>query len=463
VVKGDPDSGLLYGVHGTTMEPNGTGDKKVQAYNFRIALTDDPGNRVEITKPDNYDPARYALLVRLKELYPWKSFTDIFAWSRMPNGKTDINNSGGFSTDVIGENWDYPEANYEERAKIWQFHEDYTKGLLYFVGHDESVPEFVREQMLQWGYPKDEYTDNNHWTHQLYIRECRRMVGELVMTQHHCQGHEVVSDEIGWAAYTMDSHNCDRQVVNGMAKNEGNVEVGGFGPFPIAYRAITPKQEEATNLLVPVCLSASHIAYGSIRMEPVFMVLAQTAAIAANLAIDRQEGIVQKISAEEIMTEFRNNPLADGSQPEIMIDNNTENIIVTGDWKTEIDSWKAYGADYYSDDSKGRTFKSVKYVPEILQEGNYDVYLFFPKINDVSSHTIVTIYDGSKPQDIIVTTADIIVEGQTSGEWVNIGNFHLPAGKTNYIEITNKKADGVITADALLLIPDRKNNPINNL
>jgi hypothetical protein len=397
------------------------------------------------------------LLLRLKALYPWKSHTDIFAWSRMPNGKTDINNSGGFSTDVIGENWNYLGASYEERAEIWKFHEDYTKGLLYFVGHDESVPEFVREQMLQWGYPKDEYVDNNHWTHQMYIRECRRMIGELVMTQHHCQESEVVADEVGWAAYTMDSHNCDRQVVNGMAKNEGNVEVDGFAPFPISYRAVTPKQKEATNLLVSVCLSASHIAYGSIRMEPVFMVLAQTSAIAANLGIDKYDGIVQKVSAEEIMAEFKNNPKADGSQPEIMIDNNQENVIVTGDWKTEIDSWKAYGSDYYSNDSKGRTFRSVKYVPEIPQESNYDVYLFFPKVKEVSSHTIVTVYDGSIPQDVIVKSVDIIVEGQTSGEWVNIGNFHFLIGKENYIEITNKKADGVIAVDAVLLIPDKNN------
>jgi hypothetical protein len=456
VVKGDPASGLLYGVHGTGVAPNGTGDRKVQAYNFRVTLTDDPENRVEITRPDNYDPSRYALLARLKERYPWKSFTDIFAWSRMPNRKTDINNSGGFSTDVIGENWDYPEASYEERARIWKFHEDYTKGLFYFVGHDESVPAFVREQMRQWGYPKDEYVDNNHWTHQMYIRECRRMVGEVVMTQHHCQGREVVTDGIGWAAYTMDSHNCDRVVVNGMAKNEGNVEVGGFGPFPVSYRAITPARAEATNLLVPVCLSASHIAYGSIRMEPVFMVLAQAAAIAASLAIDNEEGVVQEVSAAGIMAEFRNNPLADGSQPEILIDNDAGEVVVTGEWKTVRDSWKAYGTDYYAADPGGGAFKSVRYVPVIPRAGDYDLYLFFPKVANASSRTTVTVHDGARSREVTVRNVDVIVEGQTSGEWVPIGTFRLPAGRASYLEVTSKEADGVVIADALLLIPGKK-------
>lgn len=319
IVRGDSASGLLYGINPDPILPDGTGNKKVQAYNFRIALTDRPENRVEITRPDNYDPQRYELLVRLKEKLPWKTPYDVFIWSRMPNGKTDINNSGGFSTDVIGENWNYPEADYPERERIRKFHEDYTKGLLYFIGHDPRVPDSIRREMLRWGYPKDEYTDNGHWTHQMYVREARRMIGPVVMTQHHCLGEETVTDGIGWAAYTMDSHNCDRHVVNGMVKNEGNVEIGGFGPYPVSYRAVTPRAEEARNLLVPVCLSASHIAYGSIRMEPVFMVLAQSSAIAACQAIDRCGGCVQRVDVAAVMDEFAGNPLADGSQPELFI------------------------------------------------------------------------------------------------------------------------------------------------
>ncbi|HOJ65357.1 MAG TPA: FAD-dependent oxidoreductase [Paludibacteraceae bacterium] len=300
--KGNPTSGLLWGISPNPVLPNGTGDKKVQAYNYRICLTDKPSNKVEITKPDNYQPEKYELLIRLKEKQPWNSLNDIFIWSMMPNRKTDINNRGGFSTDMIGMNWNYADASYDERKRIIKEHEDYTKGLLYFVGHDERIPLKIRNEMLKWGYPKDEYIGNSNWSPQLYVREARRLVGEKVMTQHHCQGKEIVSDPIAWAAYTMDSHNCDRHVVNGMVKNEGNVEVGGFPPYPISYQSLVPKRKEASNLIVPVCMSASHIAYGSIRMEPVFMVMSQSAAIEACQAIDAKVG-VQDVDANKVLSE----------------------------------------------------------------------------------------------------------------------------------------------------------------
>lgn len=455
-IKGDSTSGLIYGINPAPVNSNGTGDKKVQAYNFRITLTNRPENRIPITKPDNYNPSRYELLLRLKELHPWNKHTDVFIWSDMPNGKTDINNFGGFSTDVIGENWNYPDADYEERARIWKFHEDYTKGLLYFVGHDERIPESIRNQMLEWGYPKDEYTDNGHWTHQLYVREARRMIGELVMTQHHCQGRETVTDGIGWAAYTMDSHNCDRHIVNGMVKNEGNVEIGGFSPYPISYRAITPKQNEVQNLLVPVCLSTSHIAYGSIRMEPVFMVLAQSAAIAAGQAIDKYDNCVQKVDAKAILKEFRENPLADKSQPEILIDNHdTSHVQRTGEWKTEI--WKAYGPDFFSDDSKGKNLKTIQYTPVIPVDNLYEIYAYFPKVQNATTQTHIDIYDGNELHKKIIRSSDIVVEGQTSGEWVSIGQYKLTKGMDNYVRISNEEADGIVVADAVLFIPATDN------
>ncbi len=300
VSPGESDSGLLWGINPAALDEQGSGDTLVQAYNFRICLTDDPENQVPITQPDNYDATRYELLARLFAAQPDKQKTNqYFIWSKMPNDKSDINNRGGFSTDMINENHAYPEANYDERAAIVQAHEDYTKGLLYFYTSDPRVPTELQQEVQRWGYPKDEYLDNGHWSPQLYVREARRMVGDYVMTQAHCVGKETVDDPVGLAAYTMDSHNCQRIVVEkdgaAMVKNEGNVEVGGFPPYPIAYRSITPKPAEATNLLVPVCLSASHIAFGSIRMEPVFMVLGQSAATAAALAIDSEQS-VQEIS-----------------------------------------------------------------------------------------------------------------------------------------------------------------------
>jgi hypothetical protein len=222
----------------------------------------------------------------------------------MPNHKTDINNRNGFSTDMIGANWEYPDGSYEKRKQIFKEHLDYTKGMLYFVGHDLRIPESIRKEIALWGYPKDEYEESDHFTPQLYIREARRMIGRMVMTQDYCQHKLTANDPIGWAAYTMDSHNCTRLVVNGMVKNEGNVEVSPNGAYNISYRAITPKENECSNLLVPVCLSASHIAYGSIRMEPVFMVLGETSALAACQAINDHTNCVQDVNSQEVMNTF---------------------------------------------------------------------------------------------------------------------------------------------------------------
>jgi hypothetical protein len=304
VISGDPSSGLLSGISDNKLTAVGKGDKLVQAYNFRICLTDSVENMIPITKPEGYDPKKYELLVRLFEAQPNdRKIGNYFIWSRMPNRKTDVNNRGGFSTDMIGANHNWPEASFEERKKIFEEHLSYTKGLLYFYVSDRRVPAALRDFVSKWGYPKDEYVDNNHFTPQLYIREGRRMVGEYIMTEHNCRGNEVVADPIGMAAYTMDSHNTQRIVVDGMVKNEGNVEVGKFPPYPISYRAIVPKAKECTNLLVPVSLSASHIAFGSIRMEPVFMILGQSAAIAAVHAIDKKT-TVQDVNYEALRAEL---------------------------------------------------------------------------------------------------------------------------------------------------------------
>lgn len=300
VTPGDPESGLVWGITPASLAEQGSGDSLVQTYNFRICLTNAEDNRIPITQPENYDATRYELLARLFEAQPdMRSINQYFIWSHMPNAKTDINNRGGFSTDMINWSHSFAEASYEEREEIIKAHVDYTKGLLYFYTTDPRVPTELQEEVKQWGYPKDEYTDNGNWSPQLYVREARRLIGEYVMTQANCQGKEVIEDPVGLAAYTMDSHNCQRIVVDGQVKNEGNVEVGGFPPYPISYRSIIPKQEQADNLLVPVCLSASHIAFGSIRMEPVFMVLGQSAATAAVQAIDAEQS-VQEIDYSQL-------------------------------------------------------------------------------------------------------------------------------------------------------------------
>lgn len=283
VVKGDPSSGLLPGVNPNAGGTDGQGDARIQAYCYRMCLTDDPANRVFVEQPEGYDEQDYELLFRAIE----QGEKIFFKLNKVPNRKTDSNNDKGFSTDYIGSNYDYPEASYAERYLIAAAHERHQRGLIWTLQHHPRVPEYLRSFYAPWGLPLDEFEESGHWSPQLYIREARRMVGDFVMNEHHIFLRSPVADVIGLGSYTMDSHNVQRHVsAEGFAVNEGDVQIKLKGPYPISYRAIVPKEEECVNLLVPVCLSASHIAYGSIRMEPVFMVLGQSAATAAALALE---------------------------------------------------------------------------------------------------------------------------------------------------------------------------------
>ena len=304
VIKGDSTSGLLPHIN-TTPGEEGNGDSRVQAYCFRMCLTDVPGNRVSVKKPEQYNEQEYELLFRAIEAGYKGPF---FIMSDMPNNKTDSNNKGPVSSDYIGCNYQYPEGNYETREAIAKAHEIYQKGLLWTLSNHPRIPEEIREYFSKWGLPLDEFEDNGHWPSQLYIREARRMLGDFVMTQDNCTLESIAEQSIGMGAYGMDSHHVQRYIdENGYVKNEGDVEVRVSAPYPISYRAIVPKISECTNLLVPVCLSASHIAYGSIRMEPVFMILGHSASIAACMAIDKNCHI-QDLPYEEL----KNNLLENG-------------------------------------------------------------------------------------------------------------------------------------------------------
>ncbi|MFK7694851.1 FAD-dependent oxidoreductase [Paenibacillus sp. HJGM_3] len=286
--EGKPDSGLLPGIMDVEPGVQGEGDRSVQAYNFRICLTNVVSNRIPFPEPPNYEPSQFELLLRYIRAGVW----DAMQLNKlMPQGKSDLNNWGGVSTDHIGANHAWPEADYVTRERIYQDHVHYNMGMLYFLANDERVPSAIRAAVRQWGLPADEFRATGGWPHQLYVREGRRLVSDYVMTERHCRRFEVAGDSIGLAAYTMDSHNCRRLVLDGRCINEGNVEINPTGPYPISYRSIVPKADECANLLVPVCLSASHIAYGSIRMEPVFMVLGQSAATAAAIALERSCGL----------------------------------------------------------------------------------------------------------------------------------------------------------------------------
>ncbi|MDP8981498.1 MAG: FAD-dependent oxidoreductase [Acidobacteriota bacterium] len=308
----DAPGKLLAGIQSGPRGAIGAGDRKVQAYNFRLCLTDDPANQFAVPRPERYDARRYALLLRLinaltEQRRPPK-LADLIYFGSLPNHKADINNRGAFSTDYIGKSWDYPEAGYKRRAQIWQDHIDYTAGFLYFLANDPRIPEPLRLEMRRWGLAKDEFLKTNHWPTQLYVREARRMTGEYVVTQKDIQTELLKDDSIGIGSYNSDSHNVQRYLEqDGTVQNEGNMEVP-VRPYQIPFRALLPKRSQIRNLLVPVCLSASHVAYSTLRMEPVYMILGQAAGEAAALAA-RSGSAVQDVR----ITQLRDALIAHGA------------------------------------------------------------------------------------------------------------------------------------------------------
>ncbi|HTX36652.1 MAG TPA: FAD-dependent oxidoreductase [Bryobacteraceae bacterium] len=293
------DGKLLPEISAVPAAPAGSADRKVQAYNFRMIFSEDPANQVPYPKPEGYDPQRYELMRRLLAREPGLHMGDVLSVGPIPNRKVDINNNGPFSTDYIGGSWDFPEGNYARRAEIFRAHEEYTKGLLWFLAHDPAVPAVLQAEVNRWGLAKDEFTGNGNFPWQLYIREARRMVGEYVMTQRDIQTDLTKPDVIGMGSYNSDSHNVER-VVNaaGFVRNEGDMQVP-VKPYQIPYRILVPKRGQAANLLVPVCFSASHVAYSTLRMEPQYMIMGQAAGVAAALAI-RAGTSVQDVDTREL-------------------------------------------------------------------------------------------------------------------------------------------------------------------
>jgi ribulose 1,5-bisphosphate synthetase/thiazole synthase len=457
VKEGDPKSGLLWGISDKTVEPNGTGDKKVQAYNYRICLSTDPANQIPFAKPAGYDASHYALLGRLVNKAKYKDVKNFMIINGLPGQKTDINHKGGFSLDMIGENWDYPEANHQQREVIAAKHANYIKGLFYYLANDQSLPSETRTSMQRYGYPKDEFQENGGFPRQMYVREARRMRGLLTMTQAHCQAKEVVEDGVGLAAYQMDSHNCQRIVTNGMVKNEGNVEVDlGSRPYPIAYRSIVAKEEQASNLLVPVCMSATHIAYGSIRMEPVFMVLAQSAAVAATMAIDKKQS-VQQVDVKALQAELLSNPLANRTVPEVLADDNIPGSFkpIVGTWTSETKAGNKYGLSYQSaTDTTSGIMAEAEFTAPIKYSGKYSVYYFQTGLVKGQSYTQL-----AKEAQLDITHADgkatlTFLHNENLGEWHKAGTYQFKAGTCATIKV-KAISKGILNADAVLLVPEK--------
>lgn len=321
----DANGKLLPEISGAPKGATGSADRKVQAYNFRMILSNDPANLVPYPKPPGYDPHRYELLaLRLagetQRLGRVPHYHEEVLIAPIPNHKADFNNQGAFSTDYIGGSWDYPNAGYARRAAIRQAHVDYTEGFFYFLAHDARVPKPLQEEVNRWGLAKDEFVDTNNWPHQLYVREARRMVGEFVATQKDVQTDLTKPDPIGMGSYNSDSHNIQRvEMPDGFVENEGDMQVAAK-PYQIPFRVMLPKPAEAVNLLVPVCFSASHVAYSSMRMEPQYMIIGQAAGVAAAMAIRAgtsvqavdSHALIEKLKQQGAVLEWRPPPIGPG-------------------------------------------------------------------------------------------------------------------------------------------------------
>ena len=470
VVPGDPSSGLLWGISEGTLAPQGSGDNLIQAYNYRICLTDNPENRIPIEKPENYDPSKYELLLRVYDAQKhMREINQYFIWSIGPNRKTDVNNRGAFSTDMIGANHNYPEATWEERQEIIKAHKEYTLGLLYFVANDPRVPSEIQDFVKEWGLPKDEYVECGHWTPQLYVRECRRMVGEYVATQADCDNKVIAPEGIAYAAYTMDSHNTQRIVIekNGkkMVKNEGDVEIGGGMPYPISYHSLTPKREECTNLLVPICCSASHIAYGSIRMEPVFMCMGQAAGMAIALANEQGLDRVQDVNYMDINNIMAVNPYLDGTSADIIIDDNMA-VANGGKWLgsqgpgAPLPDGSGKKVEHLSEDGVygptclvGRADEGwVEYSAVIPEAGTYDVYTYH---HTSGGHCPETIFDFNDGTSVTVKTSDVVVIGQSVSTWHKVASFDFEKDHEFSVNLRGDGSKGTVCADALMLVKQK--------
>lgn len=460
VVPGDPSSGVLPRISTEPPGEYGQGDRRVQAYCFRMCLTDHPDNVIPFPKPEEYDPKQYELLVRIFDA-GWRETFDKF--DDIPNKKTDTNNHGPMSTDNIGYNYDYPEGSYERRREIIKEHETYQKGWLYFIANDPRIPKEVQREMRRWGLAKDEFTDNGGWPHQIYVREARRMIGKFVMTENELLKRRPTPDSVGMGSYTIDSHNVQRYITpDGYVQNEGDIGVGLPGPYEIAYGALVPKRGQAENLLVPVCVSSSHIAFGSIRMEPVFMILGQSAATAAATAIDND------ITVQDVpYPDLRARLLKDGQVLEhaaasgagaasidpakldgVVVDD--VNAIATGNWTVSNASKKWVGSGYLHDNNSQDAKYSARFEARLPKAGRYEVRLASPQNANRATAVPVQVHHDGGVSTVFVNQRKM---PPIDGLWVSLGVFEFGTNSPAAVTVSNRETDGYVIADAVQWLP----------
>ena len=455
VVPGKPESGLLPRIQSGPPGNQGEGDHRIQAYNYRVCLTQVPENRIPFPKPIGYDAWQYELLLR-----DLKAGSEHFKgkFDMLPNLKTDTNNHGSFSTDNIGMNYDYPTASYQRRREILDEHRQYQMGYFYFLSNDPRVPPKQQEWMAKWGLAKDEFPDTQHWPHQIYVRESRRMVSDFVVTEPHLRGNKPTPRSVGMGSYNMDSHNTQRYVdKDGHVRNEGDVQVNPGGPYPIDYGAIVPTRDECNNLFVPVCVSASHIAFGSIRMEPVFMILGQSAATAASIAINESvavqdvdyESLRKRLTEDKQVLRFQRVPAGVelSSLDGIVVDDT--NVTGLEGWVTS-DSQKPFVSHGYRHDNNSRKGKlNAVFKTKVSSAGEYEVRISWTPHSNRASNVPVLVQDAKGMKKILV---DQKLSPNSGGSFHSLGTFHFRKDTEAKVSVGNEGTDGFVVIDAVQLL-----------
>lgn len=455
----DENGKPIYGVFEAPRLEPGAADHRTQSYNFRITVTQRPDIKVPFPKPASYDPKKYELLLRLIQAFPGVRFGRLFHIGSTSHGKYDLNAQGLFSTDYPGANTGYPDGDAATRARIWQDHVDFIQGMLWFLGHDERVPQSLRDQCNSWGLCKDEYQDNKHWPYALYIREGRRMTGEYVLVQDDLQNSIFKDDSVAMGSFVIDCHIVQRIVAeDGTVRDEGSFADAPAMPYQIPYRCITPKRNECENLLVPVCVSASHIAYCSLRMEPVYMALGQASGLAAVMAAKNKTS-VQGVDVKELqrrllaqnavleLAELAAIVRSDKLPGVVMDDRDAEK---TGHWTGSNYGSPVNGASHHDGNlDKGKN--RVIYRLQIPADGRYEVRLSYAHAPNRASNVPVTIEhaEGSKTVKVNQKKA-----GSIDSLFTSLGSFEFKAGRPAIITISTAETDGIVGADAVQLLPE---------
>lgn len=441
------------------LAPPGTGDNKIQAYNFRLCMTRNKANSVPWPKPSNFDPKQYELLARYLKAKPDLTLQKLCHPVKMPNGKTDTNNNGPFSTDHIGANYAYADADAATRRQIWQDHVDYTQGFFYFLAHDERVPQALRDETNSWGLAKDEFQATGNWPPQLYVREARRMIGDYVMTQADIMDHRAKLDAVGLGSYNTDSHHVQRVAMpDGSALNEGDFQVRVL-PYAIPYRSLTPKKQECCNLLVPICCSASHVAYGTIRMEPVYMILGQACGVAAKLASDG-DGIVQHVQPDRLQELLKSQKaildpkVVTAQSPKSLDVKKLGGIVVDDEGAAKSGAWvhsesarPFVGEGYLHDGNakKGELF--VSYRPVLPSPGRYEIFIVYAPHANRATNVPVHVRGADGVHKLVVNQR----RQPPDGAMHRLGEFRL--NQESSVQIRNDGTDGYVIADAIVFVP----------